>query len=119
MLTTLGKELRKIRFDRKEVLYNMAQNLGISPSLLSAYEGGRRKVQDGFLDKVIRVYGLSKEEGDSLRKAEAETVNEATINLVSKSWQQRNVAILLARRFDSLSDSQLESLKKILKNNEE
>ncbi len=39
-LNALGRELRKLRIDRGEIIKTMAENLGYSPSYLSAIEMG-------------------------------------------------------------------------------
>jgi len=48
MLCALGKELRKIRIERGELLLDMANRIGIRPALLSGIENGNCPRNVGF-----------------------------------------------------------------------
>lgn len=74
MLTDFGKLLRKIRMDREELLYNMAQKLRMTPAQLSAIETGKCPIPDGFVEEVVRVYDHDLQDWDiaSLQEASAE-----------------------------------------------
>lgn len=62
MLTELGKTLRKIRHNRNQKLADMAANLQITASYLSAVENGRKKTPDGWLSKITEKYSLTEDE---------------------------------------------------------
>ena len=64
--TEFGKELRKIRVERDETLFDMARRLGISPSHLSLIERGGRRVPTDMAARVRKEYGLSGEESARL-----------------------------------------------------
>lgn len=49
MLTAFGKEVRKIRLDRGELLKTMADSLGVKSSYLSAIEHGKKQFQNLLL----------------------------------------------------------------------
>lgn len=119
MITLLGRELRKIRIDRGELLFDMAEKLGMSPSYLSSIENGKRSIPCDLVTKVVSVYSLNEVQTFNLRNAEADSVEEANINLNNKSLQQRNVALLLARKFDSFDSDQLEALYQIINGSKE
>ena len=73
MLTGFGRKLRQIRIDRNELLYDMAGKLSISVSDLSAFENGKKKVQEDLLRKVVLVYNLNEQEtGELLQLARDE-----------------------------------------------
>lgn len=73
MLTGFGRRLREIRINRNELLYDMAGKLSISVSDLSAFENGRKKVQEDLVQKAALVYGLNEQEaGELLQLARAE-----------------------------------------------
>lgn len=55
-LTQLGKELRKIRIGREEVLFDMAKRLGISSAMLSAIETGAKQAPEGFAKNLAEQY---------------------------------------------------------------
>lgn len=52
MLTRLGKELRKIRLDRDELMKDMARKLGVTVAYLSAVENGTRKFPDAWIQII-------------------------------------------------------------------
>lgn len=55
-LTALGKELRKIRLDGDEVLFDMAKKLNISSAMLSSIEIGRKSAPDDFIERISKQY---------------------------------------------------------------
>lgn len=55
-LTQLGKELRKIRIGREEVLFDMAKRLDISSAMLSAIETGVKPAPEGFANRLAEQY---------------------------------------------------------------
>lgn len=114
MLTALGKELRKLRLDMGELLLAMSTKLEYSPSYLSAIENGRRPVPTEFLARLFKAYQLTEDEKSRFRKAENDTIDEATIDLRNMNSKQRDVAILLARNFESLNDKSLDTFRKML-----
>ncbi len=115
MLTELGKVLRKMRIDKGELLKDMADKLSISPSYLSAIESSERNIPDGFIKKVIHVYKLTLSEAREIETAAQRSIKEVKFDLSQKSQTHREAAILLARKFDSLDDCQLEAFIKLLK----
>ena len=74
MLTGFGRRLREIRIDRNELLYDMAGKLSISVSDLSAFENGKKKVQEDLVRKAVLVYNLNEQEaGELFRLSRDET----------------------------------------------
>ena len=118
MITALGRFLRKLRIDRGELMKDMADNLGISPSMLSAIENGKRNSPAGFASRIERAYQLGANQIEVLTKALAETQDEVRISLSGRSEEDATLAFAFARRFDDLDDSSKEDLLKILKRGE-
>ena len=50
MITPFGKSLRNIRMDRGMLLKDMAQDLDVTSSYLSAVEVGKRNVSENWKD---------------------------------------------------------------------
>ncbi len=69
MLTKLGKEFAKLRVDRNEKQYEMAERLGITPNFLSAIENGAKPVPYRLIDHLSKIYGLSEAERKKLKDA--------------------------------------------------
>ena len=116
-LTPFGRELRKLRIDKKEVLYNMADKLEITPAYLSAIENGRREIPGSMVDEIAELYSLSEEQVKNLRIACIETQHKIIVNLPESCKEDYffvETAFLFARNFPLLGDEQLEGIRKIL-----
>uniref|UniRef100_UPI001ABAA4C7 helix-turn-helix domain-containing protein n=1 Tax=Bartonella taylorii TaxID=33046 RepID=UPI001ABAA4C7 len=61
MVTSFGKNLRKLRVDHSERLLDMAKKLDISVGFLSSVEIGKKSVPVGLEEKIIELYGLDQE----------------------------------------------------------
>lgn len=114
MLTLLGKELRMLRLTRGEILKDMAEKLGITPAYLSAIENGKREPTRKFISSVFSVYELTEEEAERIEKAYYETINNVSIDISNQTAAQKDLSFVFARRFDSLSDEEIQSIMKIL-----
>lgn len=112
MLTDIGKELRKLRIENDERLLDMAARLEKSPSFISAVEVGKKSPPSGFEEAVISIYRLSLEAAKMLRAA-ADRSRKAFM-LEPNTALGRDTAGLLARRMNTLSDSQLKEIYAIL-----
>lgn len=115
MVTSYGRELRKIRIDRQELLKNMADRLQVSSAYLSAVENGNRKIPEGWTDKIIAFYDLPKEQARCLREAEEEATDEIRIRFEKASKPQRDVAIAFAKAFENLSEDQIKKIMTAVK----
>ncbi len=51
-LTAFGKALRKFRIDRDLTLREMAEKIGVTSSLLSSVETGRKKISKNLLEGI-------------------------------------------------------------------
>lgn len=106
MATQLGKELRKLRIDNDETIYQMSKKLSISASYLSAIESGARKIPNGFVDKILDKYHLSKERSEIIRQAETESTKEIDIDLSNVTSEQRKLIFALSRKLNDISDDE-------------
>jgi hypothetical protein len=113
MITQLGKELRKLRIDVNERLTDMARRLAKSPAFISAVELGKKAPPAGLEELVIKSYGLAGETAENLKRA-ADACRRS-FTLQPDSALGRDTAGLLARRMNSLSETQLEQIQAILK----
>jgi HTH-type transcriptional regulator, competence development regulator len=112
MLTAIGKELRKLRIEQEERMLDMAEALGISPAFLSAVEIGHKSPPDGFAEKVVNAYKLRGEQAEAI--VTAVDRSRTTFRLTPASPVARDTAGLLARKFNTLSDEQLRSIRSLL-----
>lgn len=114
MLTVVGKFLRKLRIDRGEILFDMAKGLGVSSAFLSAVENGKKKMPDAWISKLEALYSLSSSQIAELKDAVAETNSIVELNISNASDQNRQLALMFARRFDSLDEDTSKKLINVL-----
>ena len=108
MLTAFGKEVRKIRLDRGELLKTMADSL-------SAIEHGKKAIPKSFISSLTSLYSLSQNEIENLEKAADLSKQNVNINLIGKDADLAGLANAFARKFDSLTENQIKAIEKVLK----
>lgn len=117
MTTEIGKELRKLRIDRDERLYDMSHRLEKSPAFISAVERGSKSPPSGFEELVIAAYQLAGDAANALRRAADRSRKAFTIE--AQTPLERDTAGLMARRMsskmDALSPDELEKILAILR----
>ncbi len=119
MLTLLGKELRKIRINNDEILKDMASKLGITSAYLSAIENGKREPTKKFMDTLFSIYNISKNEQQNLIQAYQSTIESINISLSNQSKEHKDLGLVFARKFDGLTQEQIDKLIKILNKEED
>lgn len=112
MLTDFGKALRKLRIDYSERMSDMANKINRSSAFVSSLERGQKPLPDGFDDLIIEAYSL--DDVQALAVRQAYTRSKTSFRLEPTTDIGRNVASLLAQRFNSLSPSQLKKINEIV-----
>jgi transcriptional regulator with XRE-family HTH domain len=115
MLTKFGMYLRKLRIDNGELLKDMADKLGVTPSYLSAIETGKRNIPGDWVDKIAALYNLDMIERDQLADTAANSVKSVTLDLENTATPRRETALLFAREFDKVDDSTIKTIRNLLK----
>ncbi len=113
-LTGFGKELRKLRIDRGEVLKTMSDKLGITSSYLSAIEFGKRSVPADMIQQLKELYNLNNTQIAQLEVARDRSLKDININLAGASDSHRDAALMFARTFKDLTDEEVEEMKNFL-----
>lgn len=114
-LTSLGQFLRKLRIERRELMKNMAERLGLSVSYLSCIETGSREFSKGKLyGLIISSYELNQEQIKELDKAISDSIKSISVSLTDKSDTQREMVWALARKMEELNDEQAKKIFDIL-----
>ena len=106
--------MRTLRIDRGELLKNMADKLDVVPSYLSSIENGKRTPNKALIDKIAVAYGLVGETYKDLLDAYHTSIDEISVSFAQATDSQKSVGIAFARKFNDLSEQQIESIKKIL-----
>lgn len=119
MITKLGKELRKLRLDLGITLNEMAAQIGVSPSLLSSAETGKKPATPALIDKLADQFDHVRQRRVAFLHLAEETRSEVRIRLLENNDQANDVALAFARNFDSLTTQQLEQLMAVFNNSRE
>jgi transcriptional regulator with XRE-family HTH domain len=116
MITKLGKELRKLRLDLGITLHDMATRSGVSSSLLSSAETGKKTATPALIDKLAAQFEHVRQNKASFLQLAEETKTDVRIRLSESNDRANGVALAFARNFDSLSSQQLEQLMAVFNN---
>lgn len=114
MLSEIGQVLRKMRIDRQELLKEMAEKLEVSSAYLSSIETGRRKIPNGFIDKIENRYSLTETEKCDLERASISDKEEVRISVRNSTKQQKDLVLSFAKALDGLTDQDVERLMKAI-----
>lgn len=109
MLTTLGKELRKIRLDLGLTLYDMAQEANVSSAMLSSIETGKKAAPDALIANLARAYEPVRMRQTELQRFADLTKKEVRLSL-DKRESATELAVAFARNFNQLSESQIKTM---------
>lgn len=115
MITDFGKELRKLRIDRGDILKTMAEKLGMTSSYLSAIECGKRNIPDDLIEKLTEIYELTDEQQDALSVAYDNSLNVIPLDLLGVNGAKRDLALKFARKFNDLNDEEITAMLKTLR----
>lgn len=116
MTTNYGKILRKIRVDYDELLKDMAVKVCVSSAFLSAVENGNKSPSEKLTETIIAKYELNHTDANKLRMASKEDIYSPIVqmDLRGKAFGNKEIALSFARNFDSLNETEIEKIKKIL-----
>lgn len=115
MATILGDFLRKLRLSNKEILKDMAKNLGVSSAFLSAVENGKKKMPTAWEAKLKEIYNLTSAQMTELKDAVMESSDIVELNLKGSSAQNKELAISFARQFDTMDEQTSKAILEFLK----
>lgn len=116
MISEFGKFCRKLRIDRNEVLKDMADKLNVTSSYLSAIENDKRDIPNGWADLISELYDLDAKASGELMKIVATSSKKMNIDLIRSSQQQKEFAVVFAKKFQSLSSSEIDKILEIMNN---
>ena len=109
-LTEYGKKVRKGRIDAGVTMLEMAKDIGVAPSYLSATEVGTKKISSEFLKKVSNFFS---KRGITIQGlAEAADVSNRSVSLEGLSTSQQFLVAGFARM--NLSEEQVAEMFEVL-----
>lgn len=111
-MPTFGATIRKIREQLRRTLAQVAADMGVSVVYLSDIERNRRTPPLGEkLQKLALSLGLDPKEVEEWAHRERQRVE---LNISNRTETASNAALMLARRWDSLSDEEASQIISIL-----
>lgn len=110
MVTTFGRFCRKLRIDKGEILFDMAEKLGVSTAFLSKVENGRRKPPVEWEEKIIDLYSISGDSENEFRECFYNAVNADSINIKNFNEEDKELMLSFARKLDSLDKDAIRKL---------
>ena len=111
-LTEFGRMVRHHRDANQLLLKEMADQLDVSSAWLSNVEAGRKQIPSSLIDSIVAMFKLDVEEAQELREAAKKSQPAYRINNINSD--RRDVAEVLARRFNDLSQEQVSRIRDIL-----
>ena len=110
-MTPFGARLRQLREDRGLRLKDMADELGVSATYLSALEHGRRsKPNWSFIQRVIHYFNIIWDEADELQRLADLSNPKITVETAGLPPKATEFANRLAREIATLEETELEAL---------
>jgi len=114
-MTPFGARLRQLREDRGLRLKDMAEELGVSATYLSALEHGRRsKPNWSFIQRVIHYFNIIWDEADELQRLADVSNPKITVETAGLTPKATELANRLARDIGTLAEADLEALLETL-----
>ncbi|MFM6277623.1 MAG: helix-turn-helix domain-containing protein [Hyphomicrobiales bacterium] len=109
-MTPFGERLRALREERGILLKDMAADLGVSATYLSALEHGRRsKPNWSFVQRVIHYFNIIWDEADELQRLADLSDPRIVVETAGLSQKATLLANLLSRSIAELSEAELEA----------
>ena len=109
-----GEFIRILRIKNHEVMGDTAKLLGVSAPFLSNVENGKKKVPDGWFEKLVEHYKLKGEEAKKLEEAIEESKTKVKIELAECDDYRKRTALAFQRSFYDLSENQTKRILEIL-----
>ncbi len=114
-MTPFGARLRQLREDRGIRLKDMAEELGVSATYLSALEHGRRsKPNWSFIQRVIHYFNIIWDEADELQRLADVSNPKITVETAGLPPKATELANRLARDIATLTEADLDALLETL-----
>lgn len=116
MATEFGDKVQKLRQLAGLTLFEVAQKMGMSTAFLSAVENGRKRVPDDFVKKLSRALPEAAAQVGELESLANQAREQVVLPLPKASRNDADLATVLARKFNTLSEAQKNRIRAILDN---
>ena len=119
MLTPLGRQIRRLRIDKRVRLKDMADSFRVKSSFLSAVENGRKPLPDGWVKKIADYfdgYGVTLSEWERLAEL---SKPKFTMNLASADEFDRETCLAFGRYYLELPPERKRKIREMLNNEDD
>jgi len=116
MATEFGTKVQRLRQLAGMTLYEVAQKMNMSSAFLSAVENGRKRVPDDFVGKLADAIPEAKAQERELEALANQAREQVVLPLPKANRQDADLATVLARKFNTLSEAQKQRIRAILDN---
>lgn len=110
-MTEISKILKIIRTEHGVYLQDMANMLGVTRPYLSMVETGKTPMPEEWIYKLQKAYHIPEEKIKALQQL---ACTREGVLLFPNGEAQRELALKLARRLDSLEDAKAAALQALL-----
>ena len=111
--------LKKLRLENNEVLYDMANRVGVSSSFLSAVENGRKAPPVSWIESISDLYRLTPDQRTDLESIINDSIRQVRLDVGDVAPSRRNCALAFARNFDRFTDDDIQELMSFLEKRRE
>lgn len=118
MLTKFGEYMRILRVKKRIVMKDTADALGVTTPFLSAVENGKKKIPDGWFEKIAKIYHLADDEKKDLMIAIEQSMSKLTINLEDCNENQKELVFQFQRSFSNIDEETTRQIIEILNRKE-
>lgn len=112
--TPLGKFLKHHCIENTMVMTDLANEIGIAQSYMSAVNLGLKGFPDAKIDRTIHVLKLSETDQVEFRRLVEDWKTSFSFYVVGMPDEKRVLVARLVRKFDKLSDDEVKNLYQIL-----
>ncbi len=114
-MTPFGARMRELRQARGVTLSDMAREIGVSPTYLSALEHGRRgRPSWSFVQQVIQYFNVIWDDAEELQRLAQVSHPRIVIDTAGLTPEATRLANLLAHRIAGLSEPELAAILALL-----
>ena len=114
MLTAFGKFCRTLRINQGMLLKDLADLLNVTSAYLSAVEVGKKNVPEKWEARISNIFNLDQEGRKELKRAIDTSSKVVKVNLNDANEQQRELAVVFARKLNDLDKTDLNNIFEII-----
>jgi len=113
-MTRLGKFLRHLRLDLDIILKDMAEDLDVSPAMLSGVENGKKSIPLEWESKLIELYHLDDKQKAELHQIIIEGIKQIRLDTTNVGNDMTSLAISFARNFEKIDEAKRNAIRALL-----